>query len=159
MSRVTYLGGARTQHVSEQNEQRCARCGAPTWEGICGNRLLLRPDVSRLPLDQAPLFSWRCASHQGYQMRDASAVQASELGDVIYTLTCGHEVHWVFRGRWAYTSAQLKRSILTRQIRLDQPQRCYLCGDQEEKRKSKADIQQDSKEAGETAPTESVGNE
>ena len=131
MARGTYLGRAQTQHVSEQHEQRCARCGAPTWEGICGNRLLLRPDVSRLPLDQTPLFSWRCATHQGYQMREASAVQASELGDVIYTLTCGHEVHWVFRGCWAYTSAQIKRSILTRQIRLDQPQRCYLCADQE----------------------------
>jgi hypothetical protein len=92
-------------------------------------------------------------------MREASAVQASELGDVIYTLTCGHEVHWVFRGRWAYTSAQLKRSILTRQIRLDQPQRCYRCGDREEERKSKARMQQGSEEAGETIPTESEGNE
>ena len=159
MARVTYLGRVQTQHVSERNEHRCVRCGAPTWEGICGNRLLLRPDVSRLPHDQAPLFSWRCANHQGYQMREASAVQASELGDVIYTLTCGHKVHWVFRGRWAYTSAQIKRSILTRQIRLDQPQRCYLCGDQEEGRKSKEYRQQDRKEANGTAPTESEGNE
>lgn len=131
MSRASYLERAQTQHVSKRSEQRCARCGAPTWEGICGNRLLLRSDVSRLPTEQAPPLSWRCASHQGYQMREASAVQASELGDVIYTLTCGHTVHWVFRGRWAYTSVQIKRSILTRQIRLDQPQRCYLCADQE----------------------------
>jgi hypothetical protein len=131
MARGASLGRAQTQRVSERTEQRCARCGAPTWEGIGGNRLLLRPDVSRLPTDQTPLFSWRCANHQGYQMREASAVQASELGDVIYTLTCGHEVHWVFRGRRAYTSAQIRRSILTRQIRLDQPQRCYLCADQE----------------------------
>ena len=116
---------------------RCALCGAPTWDGIWGNRLLLRSDVSRLLNEQAPALSWRCANHQNYQMREASAVRASELGDIIYTLTCGHEVHWVFRGRWAYTSAQVKRGILMRQIRLDQPQRCYLCGDQEEERKSK----------------------
>jgi hypothetical protein len=158
MSRGTYLGRVRTQHVSERNEQRCARCGAPTWEGICGNRLLLRY-VSRLPTEQAPPLSWRCANHQGYQMREASAGRASELGDVIHTLTCGHEVHWVFRGRLAYTSAQIKYNILTRQIRLDQPQRCYLCDDQQEERKSKAYIQQDCKEVGEAAPTESEGNE
>jgi hypothetical protein len=109
----------------------CAICGEPTRDTLCGNRLLLRSDVSRLPTEHAPVLSWRCQTHQRYQMRRASAVRASDLGDVIYMLTCGHEVYWVFRGRAAYTPAKVKHDLLSRQIRLDQPQRCYLCGDLE----------------------------
>jgi hypothetical protein len=70
--------------------------------------------------------------HQPYQMRLASAVRASDLGDLIYTLTCGHEVVGVFRGRWVYTPARVKHGLRTRRIRLDQPQRCYTCGDLEQ---------------------------
>ncbi len=123
--------GERAQQVNYQHGRRCALCGAPTWDGICGNRLLLRSDVSRLPPEHPPALFWRCASHQGYQMHPASAVRVSDLGDLIYTLTCGHEVYWMYRGRWAYTPALVKHGILTRQIRLDQLQRCYLCADQQ----------------------------
>ena len=114
-----------------QQGRRCAICGAPTRDALCGNRLLFGAEVSRLPTEQAPPISWRCRAHQRYQMRQASAVRASDLGDLIYTLTCGHEVVGVFRGHWVYTPAKVKRGLLTRQIRLDQPQRCYLCGDME----------------------------
>ena len=65
-------------------------------------------------------------------MRQATRVQVSEQGDLIYRLTCGHEVCWMFRGRATYTPARLEQAITTRQIRLDQPQRCYLCGDEEQ---------------------------
>jgi hypothetical protein len=64
-------------------------------------------------------------------MREASAVHANEHGDLIYSLTCGHEVQWVFRGIWGYTPALISRGLATRQLRLDRRQRCYLCGDQE----------------------------
>ena len=107
----------------------CAICGEATQDALCGNRLLVGSDASRLPTEQAPAVSWRCRSHQRYQMRQASAVRASDLDDLIYTLTCGHEVLGVFRGHWVYTPAKVKRGLLTRQIRLDQPQRCYVCGD------------------------------
>ncbi len=63
-------------------------------------------------------------------MREAAAAHASELGDLIYLLTCGHEVQYIVRGVWGYTPAMLARELATRQVRLDQPQRCYLCADQ-----------------------------
>ena len=107
----------------------CAICGEPTPNAICGNRLLFDADVSRLPTEQAPAVSWRCWTHQGFQMHQAAAVRTNDLGDLIYTLTCGHEVQGVFRGYWVYTPKRVKRGLLTRQIRLDQPQRCYHCGD------------------------------
>ena len=115
--------------MSHLSSHRCTICGAPTQEALCGNRLLFRFDVSRLPTEQVPAVSWRCGSHQRYQMRRASAVRASDLGDLIYTLTCGHEVVGIFRGNWVYTPAKVKHGLLTRQIRLDQSQRCYACGD------------------------------
>ena len=77
------------------------------------------------------MCAWRCAYYQRYEMRTASAVRVTEAGDVLLTLTCGHELCWVCRGRAAYTPAELERALTTRQIRLDQPQRCYVCGDQE----------------------------
>jgi len=49
--------------------------------------LLLTSDVTRLPPEQAPALSWRWQTHQRYQMRQASAVRTSALGDLIYTLT------------------------------------------------------------------------
>jgi hypothetical protein len=64
-------------------------------------------------------------------MRKASAVHANELGDLIYSLACGHEVQSIVRGVWGYTPALIWRVANSRQIRLDQPQRCYLCADQE----------------------------
>jgi hypothetical protein len=70
-------------------------------------------------------------------MRQAAAVRASDLGDLIYTLTCGHEVVGVFHGQWVYTPAKIKRGLLTRQIRLDQPQHCYVCGDLEQETERK----------------------
>jgi hypothetical protein len=115
----------------------CAICGEPTQDALCGNRLLVGSDVSRLPTEQAPAVFWRCRIHQRYQLRQASAVRASDLGDLIYTLTCGHEVLGVFRGHQVYTPAKIKRGLLTRQIRLDQPQRCYACGDLERESESK----------------------
>jgi hypothetical protein len=114
------------------NTHPCTICEEPTQDALCGNRLLFRTDVSRLPTEQAPAVFWRCRIHQRYQMHQARAVRSSDLGDLIYTLTCGHEVLGVFRGHWLYTPARVKRGILTRQIRLDQPQRCYLCGDLKE---------------------------
>ena len=110
----------------------CAICGVPTQDALCGNRLLFLADVHRLPAESAPAIFWRCATHQRYQMRQASGVQVSEQGDLLYTLTCGHQVWWVCRGQKAYTPARLAQAITTRQIRLDQPQRCYLCGDLEQ---------------------------
>ena len=109
----------------------CTICGAPAQHALCGNRVLFRSDVARLPTDHAPAVFWRCAAHRRYQLRQASAVRASALGDLVSTLTCGHEVVGVFRGPWDYTPAKLKRGLLTGQIRLDQPQRCYRCGDRE----------------------------
>ena len=77
------------------------------------------------------MISWRCERHQGSQMHEASVVRANELGDLIYSLTCGHEVQRIVRGVWGYTPAMLARELATRQVRLDQPQRCYRCADQE----------------------------
>ena len=117
--------------MSHAHAHSCTICGAPTRDALCGNRLLLRPDVHRLPTEDAPPVSWRCETHQRYQMRQASGVQVSEQGDLIYRLTCGHEVCWVCRGQEAYTPAKLAHALTTRQIRLDQPQRCSVCGDLE----------------------------
>ena len=119
--------------MSTSSWHPCAICGVPTQAAVCGNRLLFHRDVQGLPTEQAPGYHWRCQDHQHYQMHTASAVRASELGDLIYTLTCGHEVSWVGRGPWAATPALVERRIATRQIRLDQPQRCYICGDLEQK--------------------------
>ena len=123
--------------MNTSSSHSCTICGAPTQDALCGNRLLFRSDVARLPTEQTPALSWRCGSHQRYQMRQAAAVRASDLGDLMYTLTCGHEVVGVFRGQWVYTPAKVKRGLLTRQIRLDQPQRCYACGDLEQESESK----------------------
>jgi hypothetical protein len=109
----------------------CILCGARTQSAIYGNRLLSWRDMERLPTDQAPTISWRCERHQPSQVREVSAVHASELGDVLYVLACGHEIQWIVRGIWGYTPAMIAHELATRQIRLDQPQRCYLCGDLE----------------------------
>ena len=114
----------------------CTVCGDPTRNALCGNRLLLRTDVHRLPAEDAPTVIWRCRTHQRYQMRQATVAQVSAHGDVVLTLTCGHQVCWVFRGRSAYTPAKLTQALTTRQIRLDQPQRCYVCGDLERERQA-----------------------
>ena len=111
----------------------CTICGVPTQDALVGNRLLFRADVQRLPAEDAPTIFWRCRSHQCYEMRQASGVHVSAQGDLIYTLTCGHEVCWLYRGQTrgqrAYTPEGLQQALTTRQIRLDQPQRCYRCGD------------------------------
>jgi hypothetical protein len=110
---------------------RCALCLEPAEHAIVGNRLLWGVDVRRLPTEGVPSISWRCIQHQRYKMRPASVVWASELGDLFFLLTCGHQVQGVFRGRLAYTPALVERDVATRQIRLDQRQRCYLCADLE----------------------------
>ena len=105
-----------------------------------GNRLLLRADVQRLPTQDAPTIFWRCRSHQRYVMRQASGIRVSAQGDLLFTLTCGHDVCWLYRGQTkgqnAFTPARLKQALTTRQIRLDQPQRCYRCGDLHNERES-----------------------
>ena len=90
--------------------------------------------MERLPTEQTSTVSWRCERHQSCQMREASAVHANELGDLMYVLTCGHEVQWIVRGVWGYTPAMIAQELATRQIRLDQPQRYYFCGDLERER-------------------------
>jgi hypothetical protein len=122
--------------MSHSSAHSCTICGAPTQVALCGNRLLFRADVHRLPTEHAPPVSWRCGTHQRYEMRQASGMRVSERGDVISRLTCGHEVCRVFRGQEAYTPARLQHAIITRQLRLDQPQRCYACGDLEREREA-----------------------
>jgi hypothetical protein len=61
-------------------------------------------------------------------MREATAVHANELGDLLFSLACGHDVQWVFRGVSGYTPALIAHELATRRLRLDQPQRCYACG-------------------------------
>ncbi|HEX6778515.1 MAG TPA: hypothetical protein VF099_09965 [Ktedonobacterales bacterium] len=107
----------------------CACCDGAAEYALAGNRLLSHKDVKRLPAEYLPAISWRCEGHWRYQLRTASAVRATTAGDLLYTLTCGHEVCWVRRGQEAYTQARLARAMITRQIRLDQLQRCYACGD------------------------------
>jgi hypothetical protein len=119
------------------HHERCAICRAPTKQAIVGNRLLWHTDVSHLPPEDAPSVAWRCEGHQRYKMRPASEVKASELGNLFFTLTCGHQVQWVFRGRLAYTSALIERRLSVRQLRLDQEQRCYLCADRERENKAR----------------------
>lgn len=114
----------------------CTICGAPTQDVLCGNRLLARAHVQQLPAEPPLALLWRCGNHQHYTLRTASAVRATEAGDVLFTLTCGHEICWVFRGQAAYTPARLQHALTTRQIRLDQPQRCYVCGDLERERQA-----------------------
>lgn len=89
--------------------QPCALCQHRTQQAICGNRLLSHVDVRRLSVQQVPMISWRCERHQGYQMREASAVHANALGDLIYSLACGHEVQSIVRGVWGYTPALIAR--------------------------------------------------
>jgi hypothetical protein len=64
-------------------------------------------------------------------MRQAAAVQASEQGELLFSLACGQECQGVFRGHGVYLPAKVQRGLLTRQIRLDQPQRGSACGDLE----------------------------
>lgn len=109
--------------------QHCAICGAPTQDAVVGNRLLSHWTVQHLPAESAPAVSWRCQQHRGYKMRTASAVWANEQGDLCFTLVCGHQAHWVFRGQWGYTPAMVMRGLETGQMRLDQRQRCYQCAD------------------------------
>ena len=116
----------------------CTICGAYTQDVLCGNRLLVHARAYELPSEHRPALLWRCGNHQHYALRTASAVHATEAGDVLFTLTCHHELCWVCRGRNAYTPARLHQALTTRQIRLDQPQRCYVCGDLE--RESKATL-------------------
>jgi hypothetical protein len=113
----------------------CTICGVLTQDALAGNRLLFRTEVQRLPAEEAPTVIWRCRSHQRYEMRQATEAQVSAHGDVLLTLTCGHQVCWVFRGRSAYPPLKLQQALTTRQIRLDQPQRCSRCGDLERERK------------------------
>lgn len=122
---------------SSQPWHRCALCGAPTRDALCGNRVLLRLDTSRLPREQAPAVSWHCPLHQPYQMRGATAIHTNGLGDLLFSLACGHDVQWLFRGESGYTPAMIAQGLATRRLRLEQPQRCYTCGDLEQKRESK----------------------
>lgn len=115
----------------------CAHCDGAAEYAIVGNRLLSQRDVKRLSAERPPVFSWRCQEHEGYTMRAASAVRATQEGDLVFTLVCGHEVCWVFRGRGAYTPARIERAITTRLLRLDQLQRCYACGDLEQESERK----------------------
>jgi hypothetical protein len=120
--------------VTTSGAPYCTICGAYTPDVLCGNRLLARTPARYLPAEHSPALLWRCGDHQHYTLRTASAARTTEAGDVIFTLTCGHELCWVCRGRDAYTPAKLMTALTTRQIRLDQPQRCYVCGDLERAR-------------------------
>jgi hypothetical protein len=115
----------------------CVICEVRTQSAIYGNRVLSWRDMERLPTEQVPTICWRCERHQPYRMREASTVHANEFGDLMYVLACGHEVQWIVRGIWGYTPAMISQELATRQIRLDQPQRCYLCGDLEQEREAK----------------------
>jgi hypothetical protein len=122
--------------MSKHHWQDCAICGTATQYAICGNRLLSRWDVRRLPPEYAPTVTWRCELHWHYRMRAATAVQVNAPGDLIYLLTCLHKVCWVYRGKQSYTPAMIECGIKRRQIRLDQLQRCYWCADLEEESES-----------------------
>ena len=122
--------------MSHSSPHYCTICGAYTQDVLCGNRLLARAHVQQLPAEHSPTLLWRCGNHQHYTLRTASAVHATEEGDVLFSLTCRHEICWVFRGKVAYTPAKLTQALTTRQIRLDQPQRCYVCGDLERERQA-----------------------
>ncbi len=122
--------------MSHSSTHYCTICGTFTQDVLCGNRLLVRATVHQLPAEPPPALLWRCGNHQQYTIRTASAVRVTEEGDVLFTLTCSHEIRWVFRGRHAYTPTTIQQALTRRQIRLDQPQRCYVCGDLERERKA-----------------------
>jgi hypothetical protein len=122
--------------MSHSNTHSCTICGAYTQDMLCGNRLLVHAHVHQPPAEHSPTLLWRCGDHQHYTLRTAEAVRATEAGDVLFILTCRHEICWICRGRNAYTPAKLQHVITTRQIRLDQPQRCYVCGDLEREREA-----------------------
>lgn len=122
--------------MSHPGTHHCTICGVYTQDVLCGNRLLVHAHVQQMPAEHPPALLWRCGDHQQYTLRTASAVQATEAGDVLFTLTCRHEIYWVCRRRNAYTPAKLQHALTMRQIRLDQPQRCYVCGDLERERKA-----------------------
>jgi hypothetical protein len=109
--------------------QDCAICQAPAQDALCGNRLLSRWEVRQLPADLAEAISWRCEHHQRFKLQPASSVHANGQGDLIFSLVCGHRVHWVFRGRQGFTPALVAQGLASRKIRLEARQRCYLCGD------------------------------
>ena len=116
--------------------QDCAVCRTPTQDALCGNRLLSRWEVRAVPTELAPTLSWRCERHQRSQLRPPSFVRANTLGDLIFTLLCGHEVYWIIRDRQDFTPARVAAGLATGQLQLGPPQRCYRCGDLE--RESKA---------------------
>ena len=116
--------------------QDCAICQAPAQDTLSGNRLLLRWEARQLPPDQAETLSWRCERHQYFRMRPASTVHANGLGDLIFTLVCGHKTHWVFRGPQGFMPALVAHGLATGRIQLDRPQRCYVCGDLEREKEA-----------------------
>jgi hypothetical protein len=136
---VTFLKGSAASMTASSSQQwhPCAVCGAPTDDALCGNRVLWRLDVSRLPADFAPSVSWRCRQHQPYHLRAATTVYTNGLGDLVFRLACGHEVQWLFRGVAGYTPAMIAQGLATGRLRLDQPQRCYRCGDLEQDKERK----------------------
>ena len=109
----------------------CALCRTSTQQAVVGKRLLLRWDVARLSTPLQPAVSWRCASHRLYKLRAATAIWSNEYGDLCFRLTCGHQVHWVFRGEWAYTQTMIERGLATGELRFDNYRRCYACGEKE----------------------------
>jgi len=115
-----------------QRWYECVLCREPTQHAVCGNRLLSRWEIMRLPAEEPPASSWRCAAHRPYKLRAANAVWASVLGDLCFRLVCGHVVQCVFRGEWGYTQAMIERGLTTGELRLDQRRRCFTCGDLEQ---------------------------
>jgi hypothetical protein len=111
--------------------QDCAICRAPAQDALGGNRLLSRWEVRQLPDDFASAISWRCERHQRSKLQPASTVHANAQGDLIFTLVCGHEVRWIFRGRQGFTPALVAHGLAAGKIRLEARQRCYRCGDLE----------------------------
>jgi hypothetical protein len=114
--------------------QDCALCRAPAQDALCGNRLLSRWEIRHLPTDLAEAVSWPCERHQDSKLQPASTVHANAQGDLIFSLVCGHQVHWVCRGQARYTPALVASDLATGRIRLDRLQRCYVCSDLERAR-------------------------
>ena len=112
----------------------CSICRTPTQEAICGNRLLSRWEVQRLPTEHVPPIFWRCEHHQLYTLRHVSSVRPTLQGDLMFTLACSHEILWVFRDSQGFTPTRVTQVLATGQIRLDQPLRCYVCGALERER-------------------------
>ena len=121
--------------MSRQHWYPCAICQVLTQHALVGNRVLSHGEVQRLPSEGVPAISWRCHHHRRCKLRAASAVWANELGDRCFVLACGHQTHWVFRGEEGYTPALVEHGVQTGQMKLDQRQRCYACGDQESEAK------------------------